>query len=428
MNFNTTSSTSSMNTTFATSYVLDETKQCASLTYEGTPTKFFVDFADLNRLLQSKKRFKFYPEEHSIYPSHYNINAVRVDLLTFIHHMDSPNRAANLMCTFLNGNEADLRKENVVIHHQKHAYMMSNYNVLEYFHGHYSNMGHDAFIIKNPRWIVQEKETGITKMFMYCEPDCLVEICAEGYERIQRFEESKNDGKKITFHLMTNGYIMSPLRLYIHQIITGCYGNGGGTMNLSVDHIDRNPLNNTLANLRIATRKEQEQNTVGIMDGTKRKRQCVARALPDDFTQDQMRKYVVYYKECYDAEKDLHREFFKVECHPKLPANRPWISSKSGKITLQEKLAKANKVVDDLANNIYPTVVEKIFPPYVRIEMKKDKEYLTYDHKHTNDVRYNLRLTLKEGYDAETEVTNLFKKLREKYTDKDIQVKLFNSY
>jgi hypothetical protein len=44
--------------------------------------------------------------------------------------------------------------------------------------------------------------------------------------------------------------------------------------------------------------------------------------------------------------KQQPREYFKVEAHPKL--NKPWITSKSVKISLIEKLNDANQVVDDL--------------------------------------------------------------------------------
>jgi hypothetical protein len=83
------------------------------------------------------------------------------------------------------------------------------------------------------------------------------------------------------------------------------------------------------------------------------KRKNGARSLPEGITQDIMRKYVVYYNECYNKEKNSCREFFKVEKHPKL--DKIWISSKSGKIDIKEKLKSANEIVDNLQKNIYPT-------------------------------------------------------------------------
>ena len=62
----------------------------------------------------------------------------------------------------------------------------------------------------------------------------------------------------------------------------------------------------------------------------------------DGITQDMLEKYVVYYKECYNKEKDKWREFFKVEKHPKL--DKIWIGSKSNKVSILDKLYAANKV------------------------------------------------------------------------------------
>ena len=50
----------------------------------------------------------------------------------------------------------------------------------------------------------------------------------------------------------------------------------------------------------------------------------------------------------YNKEKNLYREFFKIEKHPKL--EKPWIGSKSNKISILDKLKEANNYIDLLNN------------------------------------------------------------------------------
>ena len=80
----------------------------------------------------------------------------------------------------------------------------------------------------------------------------------------------------------------------------------------------------------------------------KRERKHTAQTLPLGITHNMMKKYVVYYREMMYLKngKQIPREYFKVESHPRL--NKPWVSSKSVKISLIEKLNDANQVVDDL--------------------------------------------------------------------------------
>ena len=205
--------------------------------------------------------------------------------------------------------------------------------------------------------------------------------------------------------------------LYIHQVITGCYGNGKGTKNISVDHIDQNPLNNTLENLRIATRKEQEQNSKGIKTGTKRERKSTARPLPHGISQDMLRKYVVYYHEWLDKDQTREREFFKVEIHPKL--DKPWATKKSNKVTILEKLAQANKIVDDLENDIYPVKEEPKLPTYVSLIVFREKPHLVYE-KRVNGKRLNLKMVLPDEYDLDEQLIVLNDKIKEKYEDEFI--------
>ena len=78
----------------------------------------------------------------------------------------------------------------------------------------------------------------------------------------------------------------------------------------------------------------------------KRNRKNSAQTLPHGLEHHMMKKYVVYYREWIDRSHTKEREYFKIEKHPDLP--KSWTSSKSSKVKLNDKLAEANKIVDDL--------------------------------------------------------------------------------
>jgi hypothetical protein len=306
-------------------------------------------------------------------------------------------------------------KTHICIYHEYDSIIREKYQVVEYIQGHHNKTGTDANKMKNPIWRINEN--GKEYLLMYCEKDSICRLCDESYQKILDYEINCNKGKKLTWYKHQNGYISTynadRNSFYIHQLIMNCYGNGRGTKTISVDHIDQQPLNNSLENLRIATREEQEQNTKGIKPGTKRERKHNAKDLPEGISQDMMKKYVVYYQEWLDKEHTKEREFFKVETHPKL--DKSWTSSKSGKVSIEEKLAQANKVVDDLEQDIYPEKDEPILPKYVSLIIAREKPQLVFE-KRVNDKRLNLKMVLPVDYNLQEQLEKLNEKIKEKYT------------
>ena len=372
-------------------------------TIEYNRKTYLFDFGDIAKIVNFNKKFIFV-DDKDIYPS-YSCNYKRFTYLDFIFTYNS-----NDTCfVFANNNQFDLRRSNVEIYHRFHKQIVEKYNVIEYIPGHYLKMGQDANIMKNPIWKIRENEKEY--LLMYCEKDTICKLCNESYQKILDYEIENE--KKSTWFKMQNGYITGSHNLYMHQIITGCYGNGKGTNTVSVDHIDRNPLNNTMENLRTATMKEQQDNQTGNLKGTKKERQCTAKPLPDGITQNMMRKYVVFYEECTNKETQTMRQFFKVESNPKL--KKPWFSCKSSKMSILDKLAQANKVAQDLDNNIYPEKLQNL-PKYISLIITRNKPHLVFEKK-VDDKRCNVKMVLPEEYDLNSQIDILNDKIKKKYGD-----------
>jgi hypothetical protein len=310
--------------------------ECGIIHYNDK--QVIMDFIDLFSIINFDKNFIYYTND-KLYPYYLRHNQ-KISYLEHIFKYDD----INIKYKFKNNNNFDLRRSNIIIYHENHNEIISKYNVIDYNLGHYLENGKDAYVIKNPLWYIIKNEKNY--ILMYCEKNTIIKLCQKSLNKINDFETLKNNGKKITFFKHSNGYIGSSINLLIHQIITGYFGNGQGTKNISVDHIDRDPLNNSWENLRIATRDEQEQNSKGIAPGTKRARKSSAKPLPQGITQDMMAKYVCYYHEFLNKEETRSREYFKIEKHPKL--EKIWIGTKSNKITIQEKLNQINKIVENL--------------------------------------------------------------------------------
>lgn len=106
----------------------------------------------------------------------------------------------------------------------------------------------------------------------------------------------------------------------------------------TVDHINRESLDNRAENLRWLSQADQNRNT------DKRNRKVNARPLPDDIT-GPLPKYITWNvtREKTSGDNVLERKFFRIEKHPAQPDRKIWSSSKSSKLTNQEKLNQAKE-------------------------------------------------------------------------------------
>lgn len=141
-----------------------------------------------------------------------------------------------------------------------------------------------------------------------------------------------SDGKRDLFYVTCRN---NQKMIYLHAFLMNHTGKGKGQP--SVDHIDRNPLNNRRSNLRVATQVVQNQNTI------KRSRKKTARPLPDGIVQEDLPKYIVYYVEKQNNVIG-YRDYFKIEKHPvqnKGLEKNKWTTSKSMKLSSRQKLEQA---------------------------------------------------------------------------------------
>lgn len=184
----------------------------------------------------------------------------------------------------------------------------------------------------------------------------------------------------------------------------------------SVDHINRDTLDNRLENLRWATQTLQNQNT------DKKTRKHNARELPEGIEQKDLPKYVTYNKETYNKEKGLTRDYFRIEKHP---TGTYWTSSKSNDISVQDKLAEAYRKLDELGDTFdhIPEFVKNstrdpewmaedetlvlkrsMMPPHVNFVKETDKRgckfEVTIPGKKRVSTSGSKQVKLKEKFDA----------------------------
>jgi hypothetical protein len=187
-------------------------------------------------------------------------------------------------------------------------------------------------------------------IIMFCRPDGYTILDKETLPIIREINQ-----RRVTWFIMQNGYVAGHImtdtglnNVYLHQFLTKHRGHGAG--NISIDHVNRNKLDNRMENLRIANQSEQNENR------GKMSRKYNAKPLPEGIEQTDLPKFVTYYNEKHG---NGTRDYFTVENHPLQNlkekgvtddktaqlANKRWASSKSKSITIQDKLQQARDYV-----------------------------------------------------------------------------------
>lgn len=242
---------------------------------------------------------------------------------------------------------------------------------------------------RNMYWKIKSKEDYIC---MHIKDKIYIKISVNDLAKLINL-----NGTRPIWYLHENGYVATTIRIgeeskfyYLHQYIMNTHDKNNSNFEKTVDHINRDKLDNRRENLRIATMSEQNENKD---KQTRRKDACNLplgiKSLP---------KYVEYRKEIYDKENNSQREFFIVK-HPK--QEKIWETTKSNKISIHDKLNFAKAKVDLIENKITEEKFKEVIgenekldlPIGISLKIVREKYHFILDLR-KDEQRYNAKMIL----------------------------------
>lgn len=146
----------------------------------------------------------------------------------------------------------------------------------------------------------------------------------------------------------------------------------------------------------------------------KKNRKNNAVILPDDISNIILPKYVVYHNECYNKEKSLYRNFFRIENYPfdnSYNIKKNICSSKSNKVSIIQKLEEIKYKLNELNKNNIKDNSFNILPKYINIRNIDEKKYIVYDNKN-KDQRISIRMSYDNSIDISSNLNIFLNKLK----------------
>lgn len=299
------------------------------------------------------------------------------------------------------------------------------YDILKYGEPYSITKGKFAGQFRNMYWKVKDKND--TYYMMHIIDNIYTKISKRDINRVLLL-----DGIRPSWYLHDTGYIASTTRTanrnfyYLHQLIMDVHDKDNTDYEETVDHINRDKLDNRQSNLRLVDMSVQNSNR------DKPERRIDACDLPNGIVQTDLPKYVVYRNERYkisndnDQEDYNYREYFYICNHPKL--DKRWETTKSMNVSIHEKLKQAKLKLQELDGDITTkqynkqSGLDKVIdlPVGIILTEQRDKKHLVFDlrkddivHGH---VRYNIKMILKST-NLQTELDKIIDMINTKYPE-----------
>jgi hypothetical protein len=378
--------------------------------------KIILDVQDglnINKLKNLNKDSFFFDEENEIWIyRNYKSNIPLIKLL----YPEEKIKGID----FKNDNINDYRRDNLVLTLDERFINQFNppkgYEILESGESYKVTEGKFAGQYRNMYWKVKDSDSN-TFYIMHIKDDIYTKFSKRDIKKVLDF-----NGVRPSWYLNQNGYIGSTIRynnevhnIYLHQLILDVHTEDLTDLEKTVDHINRNKLDNRRDNLRLVNMSIQNSNR------DKSERRSDACDLPGGFTQKDLPKYVVYRKEFLDKEAGKYREYFYIDSHPKL--EKRWETTKSMEVTLGEKLKLAKLKIQQIEGIIdekeylkQTSQDKKIdLPQYIRIAMERDKYHYIFE-KREDGKRLGYRRVLKST-DVQKELDTFIDEVNKKYPD-----------